>query len=99
LIPTPSDRLSQIRNITAGVADVAARSAAYTEAVKTCPPIGQHLVDHLDVVFARPTYKPGLDNLSDHLIYQEGIDKVKKYLKDQVKAQEANARAQRTKAV
>ena len=58
--------------------------------VQGAPAVSLALIAYLDRCFATPRLLPGKANLSDHLIYQHGIDAVKDHLR-MLNAEQENA--------
>lgn len=87
----------RLMGLKAGMDSASSRDVAYKEALKACPPVPMALVDHLDRVFVDPTWTPTMQSFQEQLIFQAGVNKVKRYLKDRLLSQEAAARAARTK--
>lgn len=69
----------------------------YNAACRTCPPVSQLLLDHLDMMFSRKDVHHTDPTMSQQLIIQAGIDKVIKHLRRQNDRQEKEAREARTK--
>lgn len=65
---------------------------SYEQVVHNAPAVSALLIKYLDTVFAPPEIKPSIPNMSEHLIFQHGIDTVKNHLRRLNDAQEADAR-------
>lgn len=69
---------------------------AYARALQDCPPVSAALLAYLDKMFARKYIEPNNPNMSQELIFQAGIDKIKNHLRTQNDRQEKEIRDNRT---
>jgi len=61
------------------------------------PAVSLGMIKYLETMFTDPKIKPGIDHMSDHLIFQQGINSVLDHMRSLNERQEARIREQYSK--